>query len=139
MTPIGSSHPANFTHISVPYVGRHTPPQLSPSEEGHGIPHMTGAPAFRENGILWISSFGTGGTEHFDLHHTVKRSVRQLTRKKQAVPPTSPNKLPNNNSHVTPFEKTQRTATLFVFNKFEQQLFFQSFYCNSRNVSHEQI
>ena len=43
------------------------------------------------------------------LHHTIKRSVRQLTRKKQAIPPTTlPNKLLNNNSHETPTGKNAK-------------------------------
>ena len=47
------------------------------------------------------------------LHHTIKRSVWQLTRKKQATPlTTSPNKLLNNN-HVTTTGKNakHRNAT----------------------------
>ena len=99
----------NFTRISVPHVGQHTPPQLSPSEEGHGIPHLTGAPAFRKSGIVWISSFGTCGTEHFDLHQKVKGSVWQLTGRKQAVPlTTSPNKLLNHNNRDTPIWKNAK-------------------------------
>ena len=139
-TRIGSTHPTNFTHISVPYVGRHTPPQLSPSEEGHGNSTPDGCTRLQKKRNLVDIIIWHMWNRTFWLAPYSKRSVRQLTRKKQAVPPTtSPNKLPNNNSHVTPFEKTQRTASLFVFNKFEQQLFFQSFYCDSRNLSHEQI
>ena len=36
--------------------------QLHPQRKDTEIPHLTEAPAFRKNGIVWISSFGTCGT-----------------------------------------------------------------------------
>ena len=38
-------------------------PNCHPQEEGH----VTEAPAFRENGIVWVSSLGSCGTEHINF------------------------------------------------------------------------
>ena len=40
-------------------------PNCHPKRKDTKIPHLMEAPAFRENGIAWVSSLGTRVTEHF--------------------------------------------------------------------------
>ena len=140
LTRIGSTHPKNFTRICVPYVGQHTPPQLSPSEEGHGnfTPDASTRLQGKRNCVGIIIGLMRNRTFQA-LHHTVKRSAWQPTQKKQPIPPTtSQNKLLNNNSHETPTGKKTQHRNPLVFDKFGQPLFFQSFYNLLHNFHHEQ-
>ena len=71
-------HPTHFTRISVPYVGRHTPPQLSPSEEGHENSTRDGGTCLqgKRNCVGIIIGLMRNRTYQFQaLHHTIKRSV----------------------------------------------------------------
>ena len=108
-TVLQRTRPSNFTRISVLHVGHHTPLQLSPSEEGHGNSTPDGSTRLQKkrNCVDIIIGHVRNRTSQA-LHHTVKRSVWQLTREKQTIPPTTqPNKLLNDN-HVTPIDKKRK-------------------------------
>ena len=61
-----ASHTAFELHTNLYSQSRATHhPNCHPQRKDTNIPHLTQAPAFRKNGIVWITSLGSCGTEHF--------------------------------------------------------------------------
>ena len=99
LTLVHRTRPSNLTRISVPYLEHHTPPQLSPSEEGHGNSTPDGCTRLQGkrnlvdiiiwhmwNRTFWLAPYSktkcqTTYTE--ETGHTTNHLTKQITKQQQ--------------------------------------------------------
>ena len=97
-----TSHESQF-----PTSGNTHHPNCHPQRKDTKTPHLTEAPAFRKSGIVWVSSLGSCGTEHFK-HCTIQRNGVSDNLHGRNKPTTSPNKLLNHNNRDTAIGKNTK-------------------------------